>query len=705
MLRRVPASLKSPLGRFFGAAGSRRLLSEAAQLEAQGRLAEARGAYRRAAEASPRSLEAQRGWARAAALTQAWDEAVRAGCAAIGLNPSGGKFYVWTAEAMLRAPPSPRIVAWFDHVSEGTAPAEACHVLGLLNAALGDPERAKLWFRRHCLSGPAVARGGPSDALDLVGCYVEALQAAEDADGEGVLRLVELLMEAGEPLQAGGLAEDLAGRDPSARLQVLRATLDNEAGDFEAAAARLEAIAGPEAADAAPMLDLTRRAMALGVRRPPAIPRRPGPLLQALVSPLDRKRLSPSSLLRRFARADRGDLVRARLLRSDDQAAGWIFPAFCATSDRLTPRARGREEGGFLFDHIPAAVLDGVRAGRGTLMIDHGHEALFAGAGKSDARNLAELAEHLDEARLPRERILILDGDLKSPASPHALDLRILADRHLWLDLAGVFRRLRRQAGGVDERLVRASDTVLSGRRREKAFLSFNHAPRPHRLALAAFLVERGLLERGLVSFHGPAYVRERTKPDLKDRDWVASVERHLRRLTDLEAPRALAERLLLLSPMEVDVDFSGTGATAKALGYGANSAEPYLSTCFSVVTETMFSDGRSSQVTEKVVKPVANLHPFVYLGEPGALAELRARGYRTFSPLIDEAYDDMTEPRARMAAALGEIERLARLAPARLHELYCECWPALVHNYLHFIDGAPAEAERIAGRIALACA
>jgi hypothetical protein len=52
------------------------------------------------------------------------------------------------------------------------------------------------------------------------------------------------------------------------------------------------------------------------------------------------------------------------------------------------------------------------------------------------------------------------------------------------------------------------------------------------------------------------------------------------------------------------------------------------------------------------------------------------------------------------MAAALSEIERLARMPPEQLHETYVALWPRLQHNYLHLVDGAPYEAERIASRI-----
>jgi hypothetical protein len=328
---------------------------------------------------------------------------------------------------------------------------------------------------------------------------------------------------------------------------------------------------------------------------------------------------------------------------------------------------------------------------------------MFSNAGKADVRKLQGMVDYLGASGLPLERIILLDGNLTTPkwlADAGLGALKVVEDRYLWLDLAGVFRRLRREAGGADERLIAAAKALEQGERRGKAFLSFNHAPRAHRSVLVAWILEQGLLERGLVSFHGAGYLRDR-KGEYADEQWVERTLGQIAAFSPLiERPEPTVRKLLELSPLSVDVDLAGTGRTAKALAFGANDPWPYRDSYFSAVTDTVFSDGGTSHVTEKIIKPIANLHPFVYLGEPFALAELRSRGYQTFAPLIDEAYDEIADPLRRMQVALAEIERLARLPLEQLHEMYEALWPRLQHNYLHLLDGAPGEAERIALRI-----
>ena len=98
----------------------------------------------------------------------------------------------------------------------------------------------------------------------------------------------------------------------------------------------------------------------------------------------------------------------------------------------------------------------------------------------------------------------------------------------------------------------------------------------------------------------------------------------------------------------------------------------------FSVVTETCFyniyqRDPRQLYLgisenepgvffSEKIWKPIALNHPFIVVGSVGFLQELRDRGYKTFSPFIDESYDSIVNDQERMDAIVSEIYRLCNL-------------------------------------------
>lgn len=83
------------------------------------------------------------------------------------------------------------------------------------------------------------------------------------------------------------------------------------------------------------------------------------------------------------------------------------------------------------------------------------------------------------------------------------------------------------------------------------------------------------------------------------------------------------------------------------------------------------------------------NLHPFVLLGSPGLLAELRRIGFQTFDPFIDERYDAIRDPWTRLIAAFDRIDALCGLNLRQLDDWYRALLPRLLHNRGHlFVRG-----------------
>lgn len=100
-----------------------------------------------------------------------------------------------------------------------------------------------------------------------------------------------------------------------------------------------------------------------------------------------------------------------------------------------------------------------------------------------------------------------------------------------------------------------------------------------------------------------------------------------------------------------------------------------YENSYFSVITETLFYDMFSSplprlghvetvngaMVTEKTYKAIAMKHPFILVARPYTLKLLRERGYKTFSPFIDESYDEILDDKLRLDVIANEINRLSK--------------------------------------------
>jgi hypothetical protein len=97
-------------------------------------------------------------------------------------------------------------------------------------------------------------------------------------------------------------------------------------------------------------------------------------------------------------------------------------------------------------------------------------------------------------------------------------------------------------------------------------------------------------------------------------------------------------------------------------------------------VTETEMSR-RLHRITEKPLKPLLNLHPFLILGSPGSLQLVRSYGFQTFSGIFDERYDEEEDPRRRFDMVYEQVRRLCALDEAELSRLSDRVSEILIFN------------------------
>ena len=105
------------------------------------------------------------------------------------------------------------------------------------------------------------------------------------------------------------------------------------------------------------------------------------------------------------------------------------------------------------------------------------------------------------------------------------------------------------------------------------------------------------------------------------------------------------------------------------------------------VPTETVYF-GNRQHLTEKTFKAIALEMPFVLVAPAHSLKYLRSYGFKTFSPVIDESYDDIEDDILRIER-IAEIllDLQARSAAAKI-ELHQQLLPLVEYNYRHFYRG-----------------
>jgi hypothetical protein len=84
---------------------------------------------------------------------------------------------------------------------------------------------------------------------------------------------------------------------------------------------------------------------------------------------------------------------------------------------------------------------------------------------------------------------------------------------------------------------------------------------------------------------------------------------------------------------------------------------------------------------SEKTLKNFWLGKPFLLFSGPGSLKTLRSRGYVTFSPYIDEYYDEEYNDVDRLGMILSEINRLASMSIPELQKLHVQLQEVFEYN------------------------
>jgi hypothetical protein len=131
---------------------------------------------------------------------------------------------------------------------------------------------------------------------------------------------------------------------------------------------------------------------------------------------------------------------------------------------------------------------------------------------------------------------------------------------------------------------------------------------------------------------------------------------------------------------------FAGEETQEMASCWLGNFAEAQDSLIY-VPTETVFF-GRRLHITEKTFKAIALEMPFVLVAPAGSLEYMRNYGFRTFSEVFDESYDEETDDIRRVEKVVKLLQELDGLSIKERHAIHRACLPCVEHNYNHFYRG-----------------
>lgn len=218
-------------------------------------------------------------------------------------------------------------------------------------------------------------------------------------------------------------------------------------------------------------------------------------------------------------------------------------------------------------------------------------------------------------------------------------------------------------------------ERILEHKHYDKRYLNFNRRWRLQRPTLVALLKAKGLLDKGYVSL----------APSDDGRAWDDHMWRWIKdhHKNDEELTQLLlsVESEMPLPPLYLDTD----ELVSNRADFEDRSLYLYENSLVSLVTETTFYHGwhpnESRFLSEKIFKPIAVGHPFIFMTVPKALECLKTLGYRTFHPYIDESYDDEFDNNLRLKKILKEVERISNMSDAEVSEFINNVRPICIHN------------------------
>ena len=319
----------------------------------------------------------------------------------------------------------------------------------------------------------------------------------------------------------------------------------------------------------------------------------------------------------------------------------------------------------FELDIIDPDVLDNIMTGNCKLLLvnlgeSHLSDPWMASTVKLFDRLVLDL-------KLPGDKIVWMSNGIHGQQAWEAYTSKHGLDDH------GIHHVTFKEFFLVDPNVLAQTDIP----RRRFMFLQKN--PRHHRMVFANWM------HKHKIDAHMSFDLREDTKERLKD---------SALKYTSLGINLDDIEEFYKAIPLSVDGANLQTNEGIHLMPFNINNPKMTIAlerTGIQIVGET-YLDHPGVFFTEKTIKPIISKCPFIILGQPGSLTELRKLGFKTFGPLIDESYDLIQDHDERMLAVANEVLRLSELSDSDfggIKEQTIEVCEHNFHNLHNFSDRA----------------
>lgn len=111
-----------------------------------------------------------------------------------------------------------------------------------------------------------------------------------------------------------------------------------------------------------------------------------------------------------------------------------------------------------------------------------------------------------------------------------------------------------------------------------------------------------------------------------------------------------------------------------------SNNDSFYKESFCAIVNETRYAQPFANY-SEKVLKPISNMIPFVLVAPPYTLELIKSHGYKTFDKWWDESYDKEEDHTKRLLKIFDVINFIGELNQSEVESMYNDMQDVLLHN------------------------
>jgi hypothetical protein len=228
-------------------------------------------------------------------------------------------------------------------------------------------------------------------------------------------------------------------------------------------------------------------------------------------------------------------------------------------------------------------------------------------------------------------------------------------------------------------------------------YVCLNGQPRMHRIYTLCQLHKENILSQGMVTFH-PDFLPIVHLTNNKKSPAKHQVPRGMHLRTTYPATR-INDTLMLTSEQHAiyhanrpHVFFTRKHSVVEGMPWGTEDPKLRYQPAFlqqalwNVVTETV-GEYPHSFITEKTAKAILTKRPFIIIGGVGTLDTLHSCGFRTFSHVISENYDQLPTVADRIDSAVQELKGFCNMSPGELRDFYLEVQSITEYNFDHYMN------------------